>query len=599
MRYFIPFLFFEWLALISKLANAVYHAGLKERQLLDPIAPSVPMVPPIMRPPANNKPPNQDKKPSSQGDTPKFPSHTGNRNCKPGENCQTTLDQTVFPKDCGKTQDNDQITSVLKKLAEDGNVDVSIDNDCGGRGSEGVFLWLVKLRLDHKQDVLKLPNVDGIEVNTPIDIGNSQLVGDSTLGDPIQVATSQNQNNDKPEDILNENSTNDGSDKISDSIAEAGTSISSSQDDALQSDPETSTISAQFRLQKRSSIFRQQYAPPHLVFISNPLSRAKAKKVDYLYPDDPDKRITIYSIDSGVNPRHEEFARPGIIKKWLYAAGVPQRERSPTDHNGHGTCALSVTSGQEFGVFKDPDVVVAKVMFTVGSQLAMFQAILNDLLERVKHPDSGPIQGPVKGYTVISLHSEVKYVGRLYISRLTKVIRTLIEVHNVVIVTSAGNSAPKEPLILGYPSVLAKKFPIIVTGAVDLSNGDASSFSQGGPLLTVSAPGAVQCAKRLSLAGYTIYAGTSFAAASTAGLVAILLADPTIGDLLRKSPLGVVAAVKACIVELAQQRGNVKSIWNGIDERKKNANYGWPPTNLACLRGTTASLDEDLDGEIS
>ena len=512
------------------------------------------------------------------------------------------LDQIIFPKDCGKTQENKEITTFLREKASDGNVYISTNDDCGG--AKGVFLWLAKLTPSHVDEISKLLNVEAVELNEALKAEIPEKVSDSNPDDFLQMSGSDGPFDDDHQEVIGQEiPVGKNSENIAESISPPGPSTpkpyldeASDANAALSNSLARSGIS---RLEKRSMVFRQQKAPPHLVFISTPISRATAnEEVDYLYPEsDSNKRITIYIPDSGANPGHKDFGQSKVIKKWLYGVDLPQQQRTPTDFDGHGTCALSVICGLENGVFKDPDVVVGKMSYTIGGYLVMLRAILNDLIGRVNNPNSGPIQGPIKGYTVLALQGGLASAKPASISRLRQTMKIFIEIFEVVVVAPAGNDAryDRYRYITDYPAKLARSFPIITVGAVDLSSGKTSSYSQGGPALTVGGPGVVQCASRLSPDDTVVKDGTSFASAAAAGLVAALLNDPMVGDLLRKSPLGVVAAVKACIVELAQERSpGIKSIWNGVDFRKKE-NFGWPPRNLRCLQGNSASLDDSLD----
>ena len=361
---------------------------------------------------------------------------------------------------------------------------------------------------------------------------------------------------------------------------------------------DSETFQGGSELEKRDGgVIYEKSATRHLAFISTP---AGARSQDYLYPAGPYEQITLYTIDRGVEAQHNEFTTNWIIKKYIYDTDLPSDEQRQTDdyvdngNRGHGTCALSVACGHRFGVFKHPNVVVIKISKWLGSALAGYRTVLNELAERTKVPQQGPVKGPIKGYTVLSLQQLLQTDEKSVSKRITQAIELLTNAYEVVVTSPSGNDADIHGPVSDYPSVLSRKYPLIVVGAVDLFNGERSVYSQKGKFVTVHAPGTVQCAASGSKTDTVINQGTSFAASLTAGVATLLLADKKLGTLLRSNPLGVVEAVKACIVELAQRRGkgNFPSIWTGMDFRKKDDNYGWPPLSLECLRGGKVSFED-------
>ena len=579
--------------LIVSIKLSACHLGLHERQIVGqgpslvepPIAPILPPLPGNPFGGDNSRPPARNGKPAGgKTDAPRIPPGR-TRNCKSKEDCDVHLKRIVFSKDCQKTEENNQITNFLNSKSVDGKVYISMNNDC--RGIKGVTIWLVKLTSDHVQEVLKLPNVKAVEIDRPLKIGKVQTISDSDVNDPLEeIANSDDQFTDDhlQEAIAQETPNQPDSSEIAEAIPQPEVPGSELDQDENPNPDFTLTGKRRSRLVKRSKVFRQQEAPSHLVTISTPIIRTTPHQVDYLYPESSsNKRITVYHVDSGARSSHEDFARTGIIKKWLFSIDLPQENRQRTDWGGHGTCTLSIICGLRHGVFKDPDVVVAKIRPFVGSELAVLQVILNDLIDRTNNPNKGPIQGPIQGHTVISMSVGNDEMDENTIEYMEVMFEIMIEKYQTIIVAAAGNSAPEIPNIHEYPAKLAGKLDIIAVGAVDLSNGEASDYSQGGPLLTVSGPGAVECASTDSNTATKIDSGTSFATAATSGLIAGLLSGD-LGDRLRRNRRGVVVAVKECVQELAKQRGSgVKSIWNGVDYRLKAPNYGWPPTNLKCL----------------
>lgn len=124
---------------------------------------------------------------------------------------------------------------------------------------------------------------------------------------------------------------------------------------------------------------------------------------------------------------------------------------------------------------------------------------------------------------------------------------------------------PSKKNILSYPASSAGEFPIIAVGATS-AEGITADFSQGGPHLTVSAPGEnVICASRNS-DGYLRASGTSYAAPIVAGLAAYLMSlgkyhDRIYGGSVAQVPYN----MKKLIQELAYVRlgGTEPVVYNG------------------------------------
>lgn len=148
----------------------------------------------------------------------------------------------------------------------------------------------------------------------------------------------------------------------------------------------------------------------------------------------------------------------------------------------------------------------------------------------------------------------------------------------VIIVNSAGNNAVRVPstkvyrdliahehsstqnrnaTIDNFPATLGGELPMFVVGAVD-ERGDTYINGQGGPLLTVSAPGVDVLCAAYQGRGSQISSGTSFSAPMVGGLAAYLFSVAKYktvlnvdGDL-SKVPENMIRLVKS----LAYPRGN-------------------------------------------
>lgn len=307
------------------------------------------------------------------------------------------------------------------------------------------------------------------------------------------------------------------------------------------------------RLKSRTEekIAVQQDAPRHLCRISQAPNNQIQEQ--YRYFESAGQGITIYNLDSGASPRNQYVN----IHRWIY--GTDQYS-IPADHfagGGHGSCTSSLILGP-LGVSKKANIVAVKTGLSMTSNiLDSWQMIVNDIGRRERDGE------PVRGYTVVSNQITIQdYDQELLIALQTK-LRTLFNIHQTVIVSSAGNPGGS---IQDIPSVLSTQqdFPIITVGAVD-KYGMTLPTSSGGPALTVSAPGEVQCATSTPGDSTMEAGGTSASSALVAGLAANLLASGKYGEHLRQQD-SIPTAVRDLIVDLAyvRQGSTDKVIWNGI-----------------------------------
>lgn len=133
-----------------------------------------------------------------------------------------------------------------------------------------------------------------------------------------------------------------------------------------------------------------------------------------------------------------------------------------------------------------------------------------------------------------------------------------------MIVASSGNDGG---VINSLPGILSTKrdFPVITVGSVG-EDGSTLSESQGGPALTVLAPGIVTCASSQPGDSTRVARGTSAASAQVAGVAATLLASRKYGAQLRSQD-NIPSAVRDLIVGLAfaQRPDGGKVVSNGIE----------------------------------
>ncbi|CVK86002.1 uncharacterized protein FMAN_06560 [Fusarium mangiferae] len=284
-------------------------------------------------------------------------------------------------------------------------------------------------------------------------------------------------------------------------------------------------------------------------------STAPGKKPSgYTYDEKAGQGVTIYVLDEGFNLRHKEFTSSSGRKRWIFSKGVS----GENDPDGHGSCCASKALGSTVGVAPKADLVAVKLQLTSWSMLKAWQAVILDVQQN-------RLQGKaVVSYSKATIAWRIdrgeSYFGVVLLSLLKN-----LEALDVVVVSSSGNEGSNID-VHSYPSLFADRTPIIVTGAVD-NEGKLAFFSQGGPLVTTTAPGvAVKCAAMSGTSAYQAgeeSTGTSFSTPAVAGLAAYFLSLDSLRP--RLQVRGSVARnVKALIQEhhYARAKHGPKVAWN-------------------------------------
>ncbi|KAH7259122.1 peptidase S8/S53 domain-containing protein [Fusarium redolens] len=275
----------------------------------------------------------------------------------------------------------------------------------------------------------------------------------------------------------------------------------------------------------------------------------------YTYDEKAGQGVTIYVLDEGFNLRHREFTASPGRKRWIFSKGAS----GENDPDGHGSCCASKALGNTVGVAPKADLVAVKLQLTSWSLLKAWQAVVLDVQQN-------RLQGKaVVSNSKASIAWSVDRNERWFRDVLETLLKNL-EALDVVVVSSSGNFGTLVDEVNTYPSLFADRTPIIVTGAVD-NNGRLAPFSQGGPLVTTTAPGvAVKCAAMSGTSAYQAgeeSTGTSFSTPAVAGLAAYFLSLDSLRP--RLQVRGSVARnVKALIQEhhYARVSGGPKVAWN-------------------------------------
>ncbi|CCF36568.1 hypothetical protein CH063_08108 [Colletotrichum higginsianum] len=312
------------------------------------------------------------------------------------------------------------------------------------------------------------------------------------------------------------------------------------------------------RIRKRA-VVRQNKAPTALVVISQP-PRVDIKELkSYSYDESAGTGVTVYVVDHGYYTRNSEYTRMAVPPRWIFAGSQSQKQvREDLHRHGHGSCVGSKVNGPKYGTAKNVNLVIVKAATVAWETDDALRRVLEDVKRR-----------KLQGKAVISLargrHDEAAS------EELKKLTNELIQ-NDVVIVASSGNDfrdAVERGLVPAreinhWPALMAGQgVPIINVGAVD-NTGKNASFSQGGPLVHVMAPGVgVRCASNSFFFRSQRVDGTSFASPAVAGLAAYLLA---LGKHPELRQTGRVAAnMKELLIEMSYRRstGGGLVVYNG------------------------------------
>ncbi|KAJ0316333.1 hypothetical protein Brms1b_005544 [Colletotrichum noveboracense] len=288
---------------------------------------------------------------------------------------------------------------------------------------------------------------------------------------------------------------------------------------------------------KKRAVVKQDKAPVELIMFSQPPLVDIKALTSYSYDDSAGAGITVYVLDSGYYTKNSVSTQ---------AENSVEEDR---DSDGHGSCAGSKVNGPKYGVAKKAELVIVKAGDTSGDTLDGLDQILRDVRDK-----------KLQNKAVVNFSRNIDNPNSFNKKMLQHYVNELIK-EDVVFITAAGNDnsddvaagKAKAKDVDAWPSMMAADgVPIINVGATD-NTGKNASFSQGGPLVHVMAPGEqIQCAANSFFSNTQKQDGTSFAAPSVAGLAAYLLA---LGEYPELYQSGKVAAnMKNLIVAMAYQR---------------------------------------------
>ncbi|KAL0934046.1 subtilisin-like protease [Colletotrichum truncatum] len=303
------------------------------------------------------------------------------------------------------------------------------------------------------------------------------------------------------------------------------------------------------RIQKRA-VVKQGNAPAELVMISQPPGVDLKSLNSYSYDDSAGAEITVYVLDSGYYAKNSEYTGMAVKPRWIFAGSQEEKSvEEDLDPDGHGTCAGSKVNGPKYGVAKKVNLVIVKASTQASDTDDALDRIVEDV--RLKK---------LQGRAIVNLSRCRENSTSEFSKRTMREYINEMIAEDIIVIAAAGNDNRPEIAkgapaadVNSWPGLMAEDgVPVINVGAVD-NTGKNASFSQGGPLVHVMAPGVqLQCAANSFFSGTRKNDGTSFAAPAVAGLAAYLLA---VGEYPELYEIGKVAAnMQKLLMDMAYQR---------------------------------------------
>lgn len=317
------------------------------------------------------------------------------------------------------------------------------------------------------------------------------------------------------------------------------------------------------KFRKRDEIVSRPDRRRDLAFFSTPPYENLQSKFSYFAS--AGQGVTVYLMDLGADRFHMElsrvksasgsqFAKESIIKTWLYAKDALIRD---IDEDGHGSCMLSKIAGLYLGLASNADIVIVKIILEQSSMLNGLWQVVNHLVFRKSQGEE------TEGYSVLNIQQAWPDEGTENEAALKEVLSILLKTYKVAVVVPSGYNTAGVDVV---PAKFSLELPIITVGAVSHFNGWKCPWSPSGPAITVSAPGEVYCAKISQYNRETRRVrGTDVSAAGVTGMVAGMLAIPSLGGKLRGS-YDIPRAVRDWVVAKSWSRpgAGLKAVWNGI-----------------------------------
>ncbi|DBB00879.1 TPA: hypothetical protein ACH3X1_000798 [Trebouxia sp. C0004] len=226
----------------------------------------------------------------------------------------------------------------------------------------------------------------------------------------------------------------------------------------------------------------------------------KSGKRDYLYHYSyVGTGVHVYTVDTGINPYHEEFYDSSGNSRVGTAYSYDTTEYN--DCNGHGTHITGTMAGLHFGIAKDANIHSVRVMDCDGEgAMSDIVAGLEWILDNLELP----------AVVLMSIGGDATLL-------LDKACEALVSAGAIVVVAAGNND---EDACLLSP---ARDAAVITVAAINKQDA-MPSFSDGGVCVDLLGPGyQVLSAYYGSDTGTAVLSGTSMAAPHIAGIAALYL----------------------------------------------------------------------------
>lgn len=316
--------------------------------------------------------------------------------------------------------------------------------------------------------------------------------------------------------------------------------------------PLVAEIAPEFTFQAYSLLIQYE-APRHLVSLSNK-SGSKRKRESYFFDGDSNgEDVNVYVIDGGIEPKSAEFS-----DRIVAAVDFTMDGLGSNDVHGHGTHVSGIIASQTFGVAKDANLIVLKVLDKNG------QGTLTLVVSALEFAVNHHRQSGALGVVNLSL-------GAPYSSLINRIVDAVSR-SGLVVVVAAGNSEKNACQVLPASSKLA-----ITVGAIDDRTDKIAQFSNWGPCVDIFASGVdvasvstkrlkSQAKLRLQRKSLHVYLGTSMAAPIVSGVAANLLSSGILNSEVKDHLLSLAVNGRIPADEFAARLNTPnRVVYNGCD----------------------------------
>ncbi|KAK6529983.1 Secreted subtilisin-like serine protease sub4 [Orbilia ellipsospora] len=311
------------------------------------------------------------------------------------------------------------------------------------------------------------------------------------------------------------------------------------------------------------------------------LTQNERIKYSYYHYTKPGEGVVVYVFDTGCQVKHPDLVNVKF-QDWIQGGPFPGEEGTDTHLGGaHGTTIVDKVAGKDGGIAQEAEIVV--VSHVDGYQDANDLTLLDSLLKMYDHIRSRNANRPcVVQLAIIFTRDEEELVrtdsvgvfARATTEAFGDALKELLKLENVILVASAGNLDPDQP-IQHYPAVLGADKTIkniVVVGAATEDNRNLYQYDDsfenfvwapGQSVVTIYAP----ITGQPELMGYQSDSGTSIASAAVSGILSVFLSRDT-NPVLKNRMEDAVSTLKRFAFERIND--GVPVIHNGI------LSYQWP-----------------------